>query len=426
MNELASELNRALAGTIAEELLSDFGRRFYFPKGIVSQSAEAKEYAHRINATIGIAVSDGQPLFLPFIKEYIHGLSPREIFSYAPTPGSRELRDLWKEEILEKNPDLSGKGTSLPLVVSGLTHGISVTADLFADPGDTVIVPDMFWGNYRLIFEGRNRADLVLFPFFDSRGGLNITALGSSLDQARGGKAILILNFPNNPTGYSPTREEAASLVRLLQEKAAGGLKMLVITDDAYFGLFYEDSIYKQSLFAELAGLHENILAVKIDGATKEELVWGFRIGFITFASRGLTGEHYGALTRKAMGAIRSSVSNANNLAQSLLIKALKSESHRQEKELAFQILKGRYKKVTEILRVSDSPLKALPFNSGYFMTFLLSEGSAEELRKRLLMDYGIGTISIRDKYLRVAYSAVEEEMLAELYDLIFRAALKE
>ena len=265
-----------------------------------------------------------------------------------------------------------------------------------------------------------------MFPFFDSRGGLNITALGSSLDQARGGKAILILNFPNNPTGYSPTREEAASLVRLLQEKAAGGLKMLVITDDAYFGLFYEDSIYKQSLFAELAGLHENILAVKIDGATKEELVWGFRIGFITFASRGLTGEHYGALTRKAMGAIRSSVSNANNLAQSLLIKALKSESHRQEKELAFQILKGRYKKVTEILRVSDSPLKALPFNSGYFMTFLLSEGSAEELRKRLLMDYGIGTISIRDKYLRVAYSAVEEEMLAELYDLIFRAARKE
>lgn len=104
----------------------------------------------------------------------------------------------------------------------------------------------------------------------------------------------------------------------------------------------------------------------------------------------------------------------------------MKSESHRQEKELAFQILKGRYKKVTEILRVSDSPLKALPFNSGYFMTFLLSEGSAEELRKRLLMDYGIGTISIRDKYLRVAYSAVEEEMLAELYDLIFRAARKE
>ena len=202
MNLLAEELNRDLTSSVIAGLLSDFGRRFYFPKGIVSQSGEAKEKAHRLNATIGMATEGGQPLHLSMIMECIHGLEPKEIFSYAPTAGVPELRTLWKEEILRKNPSLKGKKISLPLVVSGLTHGISIVADLFADPGDRVIVPDMFWGNYRLIFEGRREAQVVTFAFFDDRGGFNLSALQEALEGAD--KAILILNFPNNPTCTSP------------------------------------------------------------------------------------------------------------------------------------------------------------------------------------------------------------------------------
>lgn len=36
--------------------------------------------------------------------------------------------------------------------------------------------------------------------------------------------------------------------------------------------------------FGKLANIHPRVLTVKIDGATKEEFVWGFRVGFITFA----------------------------------------------------------------------------------------------------------------------------------------------
>ena len=61
-------------------------------------------------------------------------------------------------------------------------------------------------------------------------------------------------------------------------------MKLVVLLDDAYFGLFYEDSI-KESLFGLLADTHPNILPVKIDGATKENYVWGLRVGFITYAA---------------------------------------------------------------------------------------------------------------------------------------------
>jgi aspartate/methionine/tyrosine aminotransferase len=423
MNTIAEELNRALSGTVISDLLSPLGRRFYFPRGIVAQSGEAKQQAHNINATIGIATSEGDPMYLPLIREAISGLEPRQIFPYAPTAGIPRLRELWKEEMIAKNPTLGGKETSLPVVVSGLTHGIFVLADLFAAAGDRLILPDMFWGNYRLIFEERSEALLSCFPFFNARGGLNLDALKQALAKNRGGKALLLLNFPNNPTGYSPTRAEAAAMVSLLREEAEAGSKLLVICDDAYFGLFYEEDIYPQSLFAELADLHPNILAVKVDGGTKEELVWGFRLGFLTFAGSGLRDAHYQALVQKVMGAVRSSISNSNQLTQNLMLLALESDRHQKEKARAFTLIKERYQRVREIVAGLDGPLEPLPFNSGYFMTFRVTSGSAESLRKKLLAEHGVGTISIQDNFLRVAYSSVDLDRIDELYATIVKAA---
>jgi len=173
-----------------------------------------------------------------------------------------------------------------------------------------------------------------------------------------------------------------------------------------------------------LADLHENILAVKVDGITKENFAWGFRVGFLTYASKNLSSDCLTGLTTKTSGAIRASISNSNKMAQSLVLKSFATSTYQSEKDAGFIILKERYLKVRELVKSfdSDSPLKALPFNSGYFMTFLYS-GDSEKLRVHLLDEYGIGTISIQGKYLRIAYSSVELENLEELYTLIDKAA---
>jgi aspartate/methionine/tyrosine aminotransferase len=427
MNPLASELNAALSGCVAGTLLSELGKRLYFPKGIVAQSAEAKKQATRMNATIGIAYKGGKPLALPSIRGLLPGLELEEIFPYAPTQGVEQFREAWKKEIERKNPDIAGSPFSLPLVVPGLTAGISTLADLFVDTDDVVILPDLYWDNYPLIFETRREARIATFPFFTASGGMDVAALGAALEREKGrGKIVLLLNFPNNPTGYSPTRAEAHEIVSALASTAASGTRMLVITDDAYFGLFYETETYTQSLFAPLAGLHPNILAAKIDGSTKEHLTWGFRTGFITFASKGMSGEQYDALTRKLMGAVRSSVSNSSVIAQSVILRATKSPSLEAEKAEAFRVLKDRYDRTRQVLaRKKSDAISPLPFNSGYFMSFRLNRGRAEDLRKALLTESGVGTIAIDERCLRVAYSSVDTEKLEELYDLIYAAAEK-
>lgn len=427
MHPLALELNAALDGSVAGSLLSDLGKRLYFPKGIVAQSAEAKKLAKKLNATIGIAYRGGAPLYLPTVRNLLPNLTPEEIFPYAPTQGVEALREAWKKEIVGKNPDIGDSVFSLPLVVPGLTAGISVLADLFVDKGDAIVLPDMYWDNYPLILETRREAEIASFPFYTSAGAFNLPGLRASLKKAAAkGKCVLVLNFPNNPTGYSPTAQEADGIVSAIGEAAAAGTRMLVICDDAYFGLFYEPGTYAQSLFARLCSLHENVLAAKVDGSTKEDLTWGFRTGFVSLGCRGLSAERYEALTKKLMAAVRSTVSNSSILAQSLILRAMKSPDREAEKGEAYRLLKARYEKVREIVTArKSSALTPLPFNSGYFMSFRLERGKAEDLRKALLIGDGIGTIAIDERCLRVAYSSVDVDRLEELYDLIYRAAEK-
>ena len=411
--------------------MSPLGKRLYFPKGIIAQSAEAKKSANVANATIGMACSKGKPMILSAIAESMPILTADQAVAYAPTAGVEQVRQEWKKLIINKNPSLDPDKISLPAVVAGLTLGLSLLADIFLAEGETMIASDPCWDNYSLIFKERRGGDFLGIPFLGSEqasGGLDIDRIARAVEkEAEKGSVRIILNFPNNPSGYSPTKAEAEALAALFLGIAEKGADVLVLCDDAYFGLFYEDNIYEESLFSLFSKLHPNILAVKIDGPIKEDFVWGLRVGFVTFGSRGLEEKHYAALVTKLMGAIRSSVSCANAPAQHIIIKALEDKRSADEKNNFQDILQRRYNKVRQFLEENPGhpKLKAFPFNSGYFMSFRCEGISAEKLRRELLTAHGIGLIALGDTCLRVAFSSLDEEQIPHVYKTIFDTALK-
>ena len=288
MNPQAAKLNETLRAGNSHvfEMLSDLGRDIYFPKlGILSQSAEAKAKAGRYNATIGTALEGGQAMHLGVIQDTLSAYEPKDLYDYAPASGKPELRAAWKKKMVADNPSMEGKAFSHPIVTNALTHGLSIVADLFAGPGDAVIIPDKNWENYELTFGVRRGAEMVEYPLYNGDGRFNDEGLKQAiLAAAPRGKAIVVLNFPNNPTGYTPGAEEGRAIVAAVREGAEAGINLVVVTDDAYFGLFFEDSLH-ESVFGQLCGLHPRILPIKIDGATKEEYAWGFRVGFVTGAT---------------------------------------------------------------------------------------------------------------------------------------------
>ncbi len=421
----AARLNARLEADCPDVLamLSARGRAIYFPKlGVLSQAADAQ--GKNVNATIGIALDeDGAPMCLPCIAGRVR-LPPASVFSYASSFGRPDLRRAWQAALTEKNPSLRGKGFSLPIVSCALTHGLSMCGYLFCDPGDRVVFPDLYWENYELIFSLGCGAGLDPFPMFDARGGFNVGGLRDKL-AAGGAKTLVILNFPNNPTGYTPTCAETAEIVGALREAAGRGTRLVVLVDDAYFGLVYEDGILAESLFGHLCDLHANLLAVKLDGPTKEDYAWGFRVGFLTFGVRGGTPAAYAALEAKTAGAIRGSISNASNLGQSLLVSAYADPVYPAEKRQKYGILRGRYERVKAILAAHPEyreEFVPMPFNSGYFMCLRMLRADPERLRQLLLSEYSVGVI-VMSGLVRLAFSATPLDRLEALFDRIFRAA---
>ena len=430
VHPLADELNQIIERENPHvlEMLSDFGKRIYFPKGILSQSAEAKEKATRFDATIGIAKENGKPMFLPSIMQHFPSLTPDEALTYAPATGRTDLRSKWRELLLAKNPSLASKCFSTPIVTSGVTHALSLIGDLFVDKGDVVLLPDKFWENYELLYVARYQAQLKTYPFFSAIRGFCVEGLREALAKHAGcGRIIVILNFPNNPTGYSVTNNEANAITKVLVEAANRGSDLVVVSDDAYFGLFYDDEVLQESMFAQLAGIHERILAVKVDGPTKEQYVWGFRTGMLTFATRALQNEQalYNAFEKKAAGAIRSVISNCSHPVQTVLAKEICSDAIAAEHKEKHDILELRAKRVMEILSSHefDDVWEAYPFNAGYFMCLKLKHVSAEAYRTHLLENHSIGVIADCQRDIRVAFSAVEIDDLPELFQTMARAA---
>ncbi len=426
LDSQAKELNQILSthGKTAYELLSKKGRAIYFPaKGILAQGAAAS--GKEINATIGTAYEDdGKPMILPSIAS-LFGIDIKEVFPYAPSQGIKPLRDKWKELMKSKNPSLGAQEISLPVVTCGVTNGLSIVGYMFIDDMDEIILSDLYWENYDLVFANAYGAKLKFFNLFKNRG-FDIDSFRKAVFSKSTGKKVVLLNFPNNPSGYAPTEEEGEKIISALKEAAEAGNKLVVILDDSYFGLVFEDTAMTESLFSKLAHSHENLLAIKVDGITKEEFAWGLRVGFITYGIKNGNNEIYRALEGKTAGAVRGNISNSAHPSQSAFLRALNSEAHEVEKQKNKDKIRERYLKVKEVLQAHTeyaTYFEALPFNSGYFMCVRLKDTDPDKLWELLLSKYSTGVICYsKEKLFRIAFASTPLDKIEKLFSNIYSA----
>ena len=428
LNPLAQAANEALAKDtpVVLAMLSERGRRFFFPaKGILAQGAEAKQKAKTANATVGIATENGAPMHLACVSKYFTGLTPGEIYDYAPSYGKPEVRAAWAKKQRAETPSLGDALISNPVVTNALTHGLGLVGDLFLDPGDVALSPDLMWENYNLSWETRLGATFDSFPFFDEKlTGFNLPAFKAALSRHRGKKLVVSLNFPNNPSGYTPTRAEATAIAAALTAEAEAGSKLVVCVDDAYYGMFYDENCQSESIFGQLVKASDNLLAVKVDGATKEEFVWGLRVGFLTFGVKNGTAAAYKALEDKTAGLIRAYVSNISNPGQSVVLKALNDPEFRPQQAEKVATLRKRAAVVaTECRKAGYADCwDVYPFNSGYFMCLRIKGADADAVRVRLLDDHGVGTIALGKTDLRIAFSCLAEAQIPGVFEATAKA----
>jgi aspartate/methionine/tyrosine aminotransferase len=177
-------------------------------------------------------------------------------------------------------------------------------------------------------------------------------------------------------------------------------------------------------LFGRLSHAHPNLLAVKVDGATKEEFVWGVRVGFLTYGVKGGTAAVYKALEDKTAGVIRSVVSSVTHPGQSIVLKALQDPGFRRQQAEKVAILRQRAEVTgVECRRPEYADCwDVYPYNSGYFMCLRLKGADADTVRLKLLDEHGVGTIALGQANLRVAFSCLTEAQIPGVFKAIAAA----
>ncbi len=412
----AQERNERLEGISPAifEALSPAGRRAFFPKGIPFQAGQSK--GCRINATIGqITDGAGNPFPLAPLAEKLAGLNPKDAFLYSPVGGREPVRKAWHAKHLKEDSRM--EPVALPMVTSGICHALSMAAELFFHPGDTLILPDLYWDNYEQIFQICLEGAFTGFPFYGPGGGFNLEGLRQALAAAPG-RAQVLLNFPSNPSGYSPTMTELRAIADVLAQ-AAERRPVVVYCDDAYHGLVFDPAATTKSLFFELLDRSPNLIPLKCDGITKELSFFGGRVGFLTF---GVAKEAAAILVDKCQGLMRSRIGSPAGLSQHLTEIELGDPRHEGEFERLRLLMARRYTALKAALAVPSRHWKVFPFNAGCFCLLELRPGlDAETVRQSLIKDESVGVVSQGDRYLRIAFCSIDEDMIEPLVQSLAR-----
>ena len=408
---------------------SKLGENIILPQDVLIQSKETAAIPGAINATIGIATSNKKAMALPSINKVITEINNSEYLPYSPTPGLPKMRELWKEKILADNPSINKDYLSLPMVTTGITQGIDIAANLFSESGDALLLPNLFWQNYAQIYTIKLGNKIYKYNQFDENNEFSISNFKETLYSIKEDKISLILNFPHNPTGYTPSDAELNSLVDVISTyaKENKNKQLIIVSDDAYFGLFFEKNHKTPTLSAtyKLAE-NENCLIVKLDGITKEFYSWGLRVGFITYYTKN--DELRKILLEKTQGYLRSTTSSPSNLSQQIAVRLLDNKQSLEEKEINDKIIEERYNELKQAISKEqlDQLVRVLPFNSGYFFTIKLpSNINAHEFRLKFLNEYKYGVYSMDDEHIRIAFSCLDKELIPELINK-FKQCIKQ
>lgn len=417
---LAEALNADLTREhpAAAACLSGLGRRAFFPRGIPAQSADARDA--RYNATIGqVTDGHGSPLPLPAIAALLGELDARKSHLYSPPSGHADLRQAWAAR-QRRFSGGSTAPTTLPFLTHGLTQALSFAAELFSDEDSPVIVPTPRWGNYDQVWGVRRAARLVDAPLFADRA-FTVEPLRQALAGVDG-PATVVLNFPHNPSGFTPNHGQASALIEVV---LAHPHPLVILVDDAYAGMIWDEDVPTRSLFWDLAERHDpdRHVVLRADGVTKELLFFPGRVGFLTIAADP-DSKAAAAFESKLAGLARSGNGSPVGPSQAAVLHALSQPDLDDQIAQAHATLRRRYERLHAALdRVAGDVLQPYPFNSGVFALVGLGAGlDAEEARLKLLAEQDCGLVRIGAvNALRIAWCSVAEEDIDGIVDAMVR-----
>ena len=186
--------------------------------------------------------------------------------SYTANRGRRELREAIAATVDDRY-DLDYDPDDEILVTAGASEAIDLALRALVDPGDTVAVAQPSYVSYvpGVIFAGGDPLSVPTRVEDEFKLTRDVLA-ASGADEAD----VLVMCYPNNPTGATMTGEELREVAAFAREH-----DLTVLSDEIYAELSYE---HDHTSIATLPGMRERTIV--FNGFSKAYAMTGLRLGY--------------------------------------------------------------------------------------------------------------------------------------------------
>jgi aspartate aminotransferase len=276
------------------------------PSETLAVTAKAKQLRAQGIDVIGFGA--GEPDFdtPDYIKEAAIKALKAGQTKYTASDGIFELRKaiaekLKKENCLEYSPDQI-------IVNIGGKHSVYEAMQAVLDPGDEVLLPKPYWVTYPETIKLAGAAPKIVETSKDNGYKLTPKELKAAVTDKT---VMLVLNYPNNPGGFTYTPEELRKLAKVLE-----GTNVVVLSDE-----MYEKLVYGGIKFVSFASLSKDAYnrTLTLNGFSKAFSMTGWRLGYTAGPLEVI----------KAMGRLQSHMtSNPVTFGQYAAIAALGEQAH--------------------------------------------------------------------------------------------------
>lgn len=232
--------------------------------------------------------------------------------AYTPNAGLMELR----EEIanyLHTSFQLTYHPAHEILVTVGSSEAVDLALRTFISPGDEILIPTPNYIAYAPITQLHGGKVVEVDAGAEHQFKLTAQALREQITPR---SKVLMINFPNNPTGAVMTREDWLPVIEVIKEHG-----LIVITDEIYAELTYDQ---QHVSIAALPGMRERTIV--ISGFSKAFAMTGWRVGYVCgneeLISNMLKIHQYTAMCAPVLGQIAAIESLRNGMEEKERMKA--------------------------------------------------------------------------------------------------------
>lgn len=372
----------------------------------MAQKAKAEIGADKVvDATIGsLYDEDGKLVAFHSVFTHYNEMADIKKAKYAASfQGNADYREQVYQWVTQGNElQLAHSVIATP----GGSGAISTTFVDILDMNETVVIPEIAWGSYKLMASMSN-LNVETYSLFEG-DHFNIVNFKEVCEKVMNqqGKVLVVINDPcHNPTGYSLSNEEWEKVTEIVNALSVKG-PVVLLNDIAYIDFAY-DFKGSRNYLTNFNDISDNVMVVVAFSCSKTMTSYGLRCGAaVLLAKKEESVRQLEIVMEKSARAIWSNVPNAA-MENFVYVTTEGLEAFNKEKNIYVSLLKERSD--IFIKEAAVCGLSHYPYKEGFFVTIKVEDKDRLVAYHEALLKSHIYTVKV-NKGIRVALCSLSVE----------------